>query len=238
MTGSKVREYFINYGVIKSMIDEFLASYFYKAGYAGLDLYKTPTGYRLVLYVEYPGMVIGPGGSTIRKLSLLLQRRFGLENPNITVLPVGNPDLNARIIAFRIVRALEKEIPYRRVAIVMINRAMAAGAIGVEIVISGKLRAERATYLKLRAGKVYKAGEQADYLIDRAVAKALLKPGVYGVEVIVVKPGITSDHVSVREVKPEELDKFKVEVEEGFVEQISEREASEGEAVGESIEGS
>ena len=210
MPGPRIKEYFLTYSMIKVMIDEFLANYFYNAGYAGLDLYKTPTGYRIVIYAEYPGRIIGRGGAVIRKLSTVLQKRFGLENPNITVLPVPDPDLNARVIAFRIVRALEKEIPYRRVALAMLRRIMGAGAIGAEIVISGKLRSERARYVKLKAGKIYKAGEQVEYIVDRAVAKALLKRGVYGVEVTIVKPGIPpADHVSIREVKPEELEEFK-----------------------------
>ncbi len=210
MPGPRIKKYFLEYSMLRSMVDEFLARYFYHAGYAGVDLYKTPTGFRIVIYAEYPGRIIGRGGSVIKKLSTVLQKRFNLENPNITVSPVQNPDLNARIVAFRIVRALEKEIPYRRIALAMLRRIMAAGAVGAEIVISGKLRLERARYEKLRSGKIYKAGEHVEYIVDRAVAQALLKRGVYGVEVIIVKPGIPpSDHVALKELPLEEIEKLK-----------------------------
>ncbi|MCD6488127.1 MAG: 30S ribosomal protein S3 [Desulfurococcales archaeon] len=209
MPGPHIKKYFLEYNLTKTMLDEFLASYFYEAGYAGMDLYKTPTGYRLVIYAEYPGRIIGRGGSVIRKLSQVLQRHFGLENPNITVSPVPDPDLNARVVAFRIVRALEKEIPYRRVALAMLRRIMGAGAVGAEIVISGKLRSERARYEKLKAGKIYKAGDHVEYIVDRAVAKALLKRGIYGVEVTIVKPGLKpADHVGIKEIPPEEIEKI------------------------------
>lgn len=210
MVGARVKEYFVSYGLKKVMIDEFLASYFKDVGYVDVDLYRTPTGYRVVIYAEYPGRLIGRGGSVIKKLTAILQNRFGLENVNITVSPAPDPELNARIVAYRIVRALEKEIPFRRVMMFMMKRVMQAGAVGAEIIISGKLRGERATYEKLKAGKVYKAGDIADYIVDRAVAAALLKPGIFGVEVVIVKPGFKlPDQVEIRPLPPEEMEKLK-----------------------------
>ncbi len=218
MTGPRVKSYFINYSLKKVMLDEFFANYFKDAGYAGMELYKTPTGYRVVVYAEYPGRIIGRGGSVIRKLMTILQTHFKLENVNITVSPVPEPDLNARVVAFRIVRALEKEIPYRRVAMAMLRRVMEAGAVGAEIIISGKLRSERARYEKMKAGRIYKAGDTVDYMVDRAVAKALLKRGVYGVEVVIVRPHIRPpDYIEYRTLKPEELEELKpVEAEESL----------------------
>ncbi|MGC9121792.1 MAG: 30S ribosomal protein S3, partial [Thermogladius sp.] len=58
MVGPRVKQYFINLGLKKTMIDQFLASYFVDAGYAGVELYKTPTGHRVVIYAEYPGRLI------------------------------------------------------------------------------------------------------------------------------------------------------------------------------------
>ncbi len=220
MTGPRVKSYFIDYSLKKVMIDEFLANYFKDAGYAGMELFKTPMGYRVVIYAEYPGRIIGRGGAIIRKLTTILQTHFKLENVNITVSPVPDPDLNARVVAFRIVRALEKEIPYRRVAMAMLRRIMEAGAIGAEIIISGKLRSERARYEKLKAGRIYKAGDLVDYMVDRAIGKALLKRGVYGVEVVIVRPHIRPpDHVEIRSLKPEELEMLKP---------VSKEEKSEG----------
>ncbi len=210
MTGPRVKAYFIDYSMKRVMLDEFLANYFKDAGYAGVELYKTPTGYRVVIYAEYPGRIIGRRGSVIRKLTTVFQTRFGLENTDITVSSVPDPDLNARVVAFRIVRALEKEIPYRRVALAMLRRIMEAGAVGAEIIISGKLRSERARYEKLKAGRIYKAGEVVEYMVDRAVGKALLKRGVYGIEVVIVKPNVRPpDYIEIKNVKPEELESLK-----------------------------
>lgn len=211
--GPRIKQYFLSYGLKKVVVDEFLANYFKDSGYADVELYKTPLGHRVVIYAEYPGRLIGRGGTILKKIAMILQTRFGLENVNITVSPVTDPDLNARVVAFRIVRALEKGIPFRRVIMFMIRRVMEAGALGCEIIISGKLRGERATYEKLKAGKVYKAGDPVDYIVDRAVAKALLKPGVYGIEVVIVKPGVRlPDQVEAKELSPAEVEKVKQEM--------------------------
>ena len=82
---------------------------------------------------------------------------------------------------------------------------MEAGALGAEIVISGKLTSERARYEKYRAGRIYKTGEQATIMVERAVAHALLKPGVYGIEVRIVKPMRPMDHIEIK--PPEEIAK-------------------------------
>jgi small subunit ribosomal protein S3 len=213
VVGPKIKSYFLSLGLTKVMVDEILAYYFKDSGYADVEIYKTPLGYRIVIYAEYPGRLIGRGGSVLKKIAAVLQARAGLENVSITVSPVVNPDLNARVVAFRIARLLERGVPYRRLMLFTLRRIMEAGALGCEIIISGKLRGERASFEKLRAGKVYKAGEIVDHIVDRAVAHALLKPGIYGIEVIIVKPATNlPDQVVVRELQPAEVDKVKEEV--------------------------
>lgn len=193
-----IKRYFIQKGLQRTKVDEYLTKAFARAGYAGVDIQRTPLGTRVIIYAERPAMIIGRRGQTIRELAKILERVFGLENPQITVTPVENPDLSARIVAFRLAQALERGFHFRRAAFIALRRIMSAGAVGAEIVISGKLTSERARYEKYRAGKIYKAGEQVDGLVDRAVAHALLKPGIYGIEVTIVKPGLTADHVEIK----------------------------------------
>lgn len=192
-----IKRYFIEQGIKKVAVDEYLASKFWRAGYAGVDIIRTPLGTRVIIYALRPGLIIGRKGQTLKTIQTVLEKLFGIENPQITVVEVENPDLNARVVAFNIALALERGVHFRRAGFIALRRVMAAGALGCEIVISGKLVAERARYEKLKAGKVYKSGEQSLKLVDRAVAHVLLKPGMYGVEVIISKPGITSDHVEI-----------------------------------------
>ncbi len=197
-----VKRYFIEKSMAALKVDEYLARQFYRAGYAGVDVYKTPLGTRIVIYAERPAFIIGKRGQTIRNLATVFEDYFGLESPQITVMPVENPELNARIMAFRLAVALERGYHFRRAAFIALRRIMVAGAIGAEIVISGKITSERARYEKFRAGKVYKTGEQASYIVDRAVAHALLKPGIYGIKVLIVKPMRPVDSIQLK--TPEE----------------------------------
>ena len=183
-----IKRYFVEKGLLKAKIDEFLAKEFYRAGYAGVDIMRTPLGTRITIYAERPAIIIGSRGSMIRRLAEIFNRKFGIENPQITVTNVENPELNARVMAFRLAVALERGFHFRRAAFIALRRIMEAGALGAEIVISGKLTSERARYEKYRAGKIYKAGDMVNYMVDRAVAYAILKPGVYGIEVRIVKP--------------------------------------------------
>ncbi len=110
---------------------------------------------------------------------------------------VENPELNARVMASRLAVALEKGFHFRRAAFITLRRIMAAGALGAEVVVSGKLTSERAKFEKLRAGKIYRSGDQINYMVDRAVANVLLIPGIYGIEVIIVRPGRPADYIEI-----------------------------------------
>jgi small subunit ribosomal protein S3 len=188
-----VKRYFLQKSMTKVMVDEYLAKQFYRAEYAGVDILKTPMGTRVIVYAERPAMIIGKQGKTIKQLSQILERNFGLENPQITVTNVEKPELNARVMAFRLAIALEKGYHFRRAAFITIRRVMNAGALGAEVIVSGKLTSERARYEKLKEGQVYKSGQHLDYIVDRAIATAMLKPGVFGVEVVITKPLPPSD---------------------------------------------
>ncbi|AFH42504.1 MULTISPECIES: 30S ribosomal protein S3 [Fervidicoccus] len=198
-----IKRYFIEKNMSVVKVDEYLAKQFYRAGYAGVDVYRTPLGTRVVIRAERPAFIIGRRGQTIKTLSNVFENYFGLENPQITVMPVENPDLNARVVAFRLAVSLERGFHFRKLAFAALRRIMAAGAAGAEIIISGKITSERARYEKFRAGKIYKTGEQATYIVDKAVAHALLKPGIYGVKVIIVKPERTKDSIIIK--SPEEI---------------------------------
>ena len=200
---SRVARYFLNQAFTRAKLDEYLAQNFYEAEYAGVEVVQTSLGTNIRIYANRPALIIGRRGATIRRLQTVFEQVFSLPKPRIRVEQPRDPELNARIQAFRIVRSIERGYHFRRVAFAALRRIMAAGALGVEIKISGKLTSERARFEKYRAGKVYKAGHKVDELVDRAVAYARLPKGVIGVEVIIVKPGKPGDYIKIKD--PEEV---------------------------------
>ena len=119
---------FIENGLQRTRIDEFFQDELGRAGYGGMEIAKTPMGTQIVLKAEKPGMVIGKGGKNIRKITSTLESDFGLEDPQVDVQEVEEPDLNARIVADRLANALERGWYFRKAGHTTIDRIMGAGA--------------------------------------------------------------------------------------------------------------
>ncbi|HIE22977.1 MAG TPA: 30S ribosomal protein S3, partial [Candidatus Korarchaeota archaeon] len=79
-------------------------------------------------------------------------------------------------------------VHFRRAGFWALNQIMEAGALGAEIIISGKLRTERARYEKFRAGYLPKSGEPAMKYMRKAEVHVQLKPGIFGVKVRIMPP--------------------------------------------------
>ncbi|MGQ9460681.1 MAG: 30S ribosomal protein S3 [Candidatus Bathyarchaeaceae archaeon] len=180
--------HFISESAKKAEIDEFLRNEFEKAGYGGVGITKTPLGTHIVIYTMRPGLVIGRGGETIRELAKVLEEKFQLPNPQISVAEIEIPELNAYVVASRVASALKRGVHFRRAGFWALNQIMEAGALGAEIIISGKLRTDRARYEKFRAGYMPKSGDPAMKYMRKAELHVQLKPGIYGVKVRIMPP--------------------------------------------------
>jgi small subunit ribosomal protein S3 len=179
---------FIEDGLQRSQIDEFFAEELARAGYGGMDLAKTPMGTQIVLKAEKPGMVIGKGGKNIRAITSELENRFDLDDPQIDVQEVDEPDLNAQIVADRLANALERGWYFRKAGHVTLERIMDAGALGAEIVLSGKVTGNRGRVEKFTDGYVKHNGEPAETIVDRGKGVAVMKLGTIGVNVMIIPP--------------------------------------------------
>jgi small subunit ribosomal protein S3 len=156
-------------------LDEFLSQTLKDAGYGYVDVQKTPIGTRITLYVTRPGLVIGRKGTGIKDLTSKLEQKFGLSSPQISVMEVAIPELNPKIMCNRIAQLIERGTAFRRAALWTINTVMNAGALGVEVSISGKLRSERAHF------------DVASRVVDTAITHVLTKMGLMGVQLRIAK---------------------------------------------------
>ncbi len=179
---------FITESIKRAEIDEFLQRKLERAGYGGVNISKTPLGTHVVVYAMRPGLVIGRGGETIKELATALENNFKLSNPQISVSEVEVPELNAFMVASKVASALQRGVHFRRAGFWALNQVMEAGALGVEIVISGKLRTERARFEKFRAGDFPRCGEPALRYMRKAEVHVQLKPGIFGIKVRLMPP--------------------------------------------------
>jgi small subunit ribosomal protein S3 len=196
---------FITESIKRTEIDEFLQKKLERAGYGGVNLSKTPLGTHVVIYAMRPGLVIGRGGETIKELASALEQNFKVGNPQISVSEIEVPEFNAHVVANRVASALERGVHFRRAGFWALNQVMEAGALGAEIVISGKLTTERARFEKFKAGHFPIVGEPALKAMKTAEAHVQLKPGIIGVRVKIMPPdAVFPDKVTIVKPKPEE----------------------------------
>ncbi|MCI0562582.1 MAG: 30S ribosomal protein S3, partial [Nitrososphaera sp.] len=71
---------------------------------------------------------------------------------------------------------------FRRASMWALNTIMNAGALGVEVIISGKLRTERAHFEKHTIGVVPKSGDVAGHIVRTGVTHVLTKMGLMGIQ--------------------------------------------------------
>ena len=180
---------FIDNGLQRTQIDEFFQDELGRAGYGGMNIAKTPMGTQIVLKAEKPGMVIGKGGKNIRKITSTLESDFGLEDPQVDVQEVEEPDLNARIVADRLANALERGWYFRKAGHTTIDRIMESGALGAEIVLSGKVTGARSRVEKFNRGYIKHNGEPAEEIVDHGIGTAVVQLGTIGVQVKIIPPG-------------------------------------------------
>jgi small subunit ribosomal protein S3 len=163
-------------------LDEYLSATLKDAGYGGVDVQKTPIGTRITLYVTRPGLVIGRKGVGIKDVTSKLETKFGLTNPQISVMEVQVPELNPKIMCNRIAQLIERGTAFRRACLWTINTISNAGALGAEVTVSGKLRSERAHFEKHSIGVIPKSGDMAEKVVKVGVTHVLSKMGLMGIQ--------------------------------------------------------
>ncbi|MCD6590420.1 MAG: 30S ribosomal protein S3 [Candidatus Aenigmarchaeota archaeon] len=203
------KSFFIDYSIRKWMIYNFIRGHFPEENISSIELERTPLGVKIVIHTDNPGRIIGVGGRKINELTDVLKTKFNLENPQIDVKSVKSPYLDAKIVAHRIKDALERGYNYKKIGNIMLKRIMDAGAVGAEIIISGKLGGSKGRTGKFISGYIKKCGQPAKELVDHGFAEAETKPGKIGIKVSIMKfmPSVIEDKEGGETDKKEESKK-------------------------------
>lgn len=160
-------------------------------GISTISLKKIPLGEKIVIHTSRPSLIVGSKGANIRSLTKNLKEKFNLENPQIEITEVPNPFLDANIVAERIVSSLERfgSARFKGIGHKMMENVMNAGALGIELIISGKIPGARAKSWRFYTGYLKKCGDVA-LSVHVARKSALLKSGIIGVKVAIMPPDI------------------------------------------------
>lgn len=164
------------------------------AGVTGVEIDRLPKSMVVTITVSRPGVVIGRGGTGIEDvkkyilgiMSVVRGKTVKDLKIDIRINEVRNPDLSAYLIAERIAGEMERRIPHRRATQKAIERVMASGALGIKVVIAGRINgAEISRVEKFHQGSV--PTQTLREIVDYAQVPALLQRGYVGIKVWIHK---------------------------------------------------
>jgi len=186
---SKKRK-FVADGLFYAELNEFLQNELGEDGYAGVEVRVTPLRTEIIIRATRTQNVLGEKGRRIRELTSLVQKRFQFPEGNVELYAerVQNRALSAIAQAESLRFKLLNGLAVRRACYGVMRYVIENGAKGVEIIISGKLRAARAKAMKFRDGYMIRSGDAMNHYIDYAVRHIQLKQGVLGIKVKIQLP--------------------------------------------------
>jgi len=167
---------------IRSMIKK----EFYQAAISKIELERAASErVRIVIHAARPGMIIGRKGQEIDTLRNRLNEITG-KNIYLDIREVKRPEIDAQLVAENAALQIERRIAYRRAMKRAISSALRLGALGIKIMVSGRLGgSEIARKEWYREGRVPLATLRAD--IDYGFAEAKTTYGRIGVKVWIFK---------------------------------------------------
>lgn len=170
-------------------LEDFVKKSMDRAGVTQIELMKTPMVTRIMVSVTHPGLAIGKGGSTIRKLTEDIQKKFKIDNPQIEIKEITTPDLDAKAVANKMKNLVERGYSWRSVVYKTMRDITSQGAQGVEMVLKGTLggKGERKKKQRFADGYMKKTGDQVK-LVDFAKITCYPKYGAIGIKIRIVRP--------------------------------------------------
>jgi len=181
---------FVADGVFKAELNNFLMRELAEDGYSGVEVRKTPTRTEVIIMATRTQNVLGEKGRRIRELTSLVQKRFGF--------PEGSVELYAEKVSNRGLCAVAQgeSLRYKLIGGLAVRRAcygvlrfiMESQAKGCEVIVSGKLRGQRAKSMKFVDGLMIHSGEPCNDYLQKAVRHVQLRQGVLGIKVKIMLP--------------------------------------------------
>ncbi len=160
------------------LIRKYIIKNFKEAGIDKVEINRNSGQVNIDVHTARPGVIIGRGGNGVEELKKTLLHKFlsnpmeiRLNNININIKEVENPNSSAQINIQSMILEIEKRVPFRKVMKTTINRVERAGALGVKVIVAGRLNgAEIARTEKLTSGKLPLSTLRANIDYARGVA--------------------------------------------------------------------
>ncbi len=164
------------------------------ASISDITIERPAQNLKVVIHSARPGTVIGKKGEDINSLRRELTEMNGAP-VSVSVEEIRKPDLDAQLVAESICQKLEKRMMFRRAMKLAVKNSMRVGALGVKVMISGRLNgADIARTEWYREGRVPLHTFRAN--VDYGFAEAMTTYGVIGVKVWIFNGEVYRDERS------------------------------------------
>eukprot|EP00697_Spironema_sp_BW2_P012543 gnl/Spiro4/28818_TR14269_c0_g1_i1.p1 gnl/Spiro4/28818_TR14269_c0_g1~~gnl/Spiro4/28818_TR14269_c0_g1_i1.p1 ORF type:complete len:249 (-),score=78.55 gnl/Spiro4/28818_TR14269_c0_g1_i1:74-787(-) len=186
---SKKRK-FVADGVMYAELNELLTRELFEEGYSGVEIRATPTHTEIIIRATRPMAVLGENGRRIRELTSVVQKRFNFAENSVNLFAekVVQRGLCAVAQAESLKYKLSCGLACRRACYGVMRFIMESGASGIELIVSGKMRGQRAKSMKFRDGYMIKSGQAVKHYVDTAVRHVNMRQGVIGIKVMIMLP--------------------------------------------------
>eukprot|EP01017_Pseudomicrothorax_dubius_P010959 TRINITY_DN13_c0_g1_i4.p2 TRINITY_DN13_c0_g1~~TRINITY_DN13_c0_g1_i4.p2 ORF type:complete len:241 (+),score=84.36 TRINITY_DN13_c0_g1_i4:121-843(+) len=212
---------FVADGVFHAELHEFFTKALAAAGYAGIEIRVFSGKTEIRIKATKTEAVLGENGRKLRELTSLVQKRFQYQDETVElrVTSIRNRGLCASAQAENLRFKMLSGLPVRMASNSIIRSVMKDGAKGCEVIISGKLRQQRAKTMKYRQGYMICSGQPKLDFIDIAVRHVFFKQGIMGVKVKIMlpphalpkgRPTLLADNVIINDAKEEEQEEIRV----------------------------
>jgi small subunit ribosomal protein S3e len=191
---------FINDGVFRAEVNELLQKAFADFGFSGIEVNfsKGKTEVRVLVsrFNQLMSRELKDTTNSIKvnELRGLIEQRFGFnkENSNhkfsLHLKRTFHRGIEAQEQAEHLKKRLLMGTPARSAAMNVIRNMLNKGAKGCEVIISGKLRQQRAKSMKYKDGFMIHTGQPKKVFISSAVRHLELKQGIMGIKVKIMLP--------------------------------------------------
>lgn len=189
-------------------IKNYLKNRLVNSGFSDAEIEKTPIGTRVIINASKPGLIVGKGGSQVNEISRELIEKFKLENPQVEINEIKDPELDPNIIAERVVQQLIRfgKTRFKAIGYKTLQKMLSSGAVGAEVVISGRIPGQRHKTWRFKGGRLPKSGYVSDHLVKRGFRDIKWNQGSIGITVKILTPDVKTpdDFKLVKEEKKEE----------------------------------
>ena len=184
---------FVADGVFQAELNQFLSRTLGQEGYAGIEVRLTSMGTEIRVRCAKATDLINKKARTVKEIKALIEKRYNFNNEDnkvdLSIKPLNYDKnlcaaANAEVLKHKLLTGTAVRLAANNIIGTVMRRG---GAIGCEVIISGKIRGQRAKAQKYTAGYQISTGQPKYDFIDVAVRNAELRAGVLGIKVKIMQ---------------------------------------------------